>query len=832
MTLHSENPMGALPRSIPLSVVQKTVLIVGDHSGGDGALTTDLETAGLTILRAGNGKEALRYLQQGTPDLIVSDLEIPEMDGLELLGHVRSDRTTRSIPLIFMAPNTRVSDSIRSLGLGADDYLVHPFKSDELLARIRARLERPTIPADELREDRPSGLLSLKTFLTEVEAEQRRVIRLGHSPIVAHIRLKELPDLHRRHGAQVDIALARQVGEFLAVRLRPLDLAARSANGDFLLLLTGRSLAEARHELHDLSRVLVNQPFYADHFVTRITPMVGYAPLARPESAQTILDQANTALEFALPHLDLEPVMFQSEMLKLNPKPRQDLPLAGFFERLRLPLQVVATFAIGWALPFIFYMSTMSASADVSGIVYLVLVAMMFVTASLIWVEGVLSLERIDPPAEPDSPYPPASAIIAAYLPNEAATIVETVECFLKQDYPGSLQVILAYNTPQDLAIEDELRAISARDPRFVMIRVKDSHSKAQNVNAALSLTTGEFTGIFDADHHPDMGSFARAWRWLSTKADVVQGRCLIRNGKASWVAKMVAVEFEQIYAVSHPGRARMHGFGIFGGSNGYWKTDLLRQTRMHGFMMTEDIDSSLRVVEQGGRIISDPWLISRELSPLTFRCLVNQRLRWTQGWLQASARDIWPMMRSKKLTLQQKLGTFHLLAWREVFPWISMQMVPLIAFWSIRAGGIFMLDWLIPIFVFFTLFIMSSGPGQLIFTWHNADPEIKKNKGWFLSYLVMSMFMFAALKNILARVAVVKEVLKERAWRITSRNPFATVEAEAAAFADKAPITLRGYTGPETPPNGSASVRASQNGKDHGPRPSTPPAPPTSRPA
>ena len=115
----------------------------------------------------------------------------------------------------------------------------------------------------------------------------------------------------------------------------------------------------------------------------------------------------------------------------------------------------------------------------------------------------------------------------------------------------------------------------------------------------------------------------------------------------------MVAVEFEQISAVSQPGRARMHGFGIFGGSNGYWKTDLLRQTRMHGFMMTEDIDSSLRVVEQGGRIISDPWLISRELSPLTFRCLVNQRLRWAQGWLQASARDIWPMMRSKKLTLQ-----------------------------------------------------------------------------------------------------------------------------------------------------------------------------------
>jgi len=832
VTLHSENPMGAMPRSVPISAVQKTVLIVGDHSGADGALTTDLETAGLIILRADTGKDALRYLQQATPDLIVSDLEIPEMDGLELLGHVRSDRTTRSIPLIFMAPDTRISDSIRSLSLGADDYLLQPVNSDELLARIRARLERPTTPADQLREDRPSGLLSIKSFLSEVGAEQQRIMRVGQPAIIAHIRLKELPDLHRRHGAQVDIALARQVGEFLSARLRPLDLAARSPDGDFLLMLTGRSTAEARQELHDLSRVLVNAPFYADHFVARVTPVVGYSLLTKSQKAQAVLDEAALALEFALPHLDLEPVMFQPDMLKRYPKRRQTLPIMGVFERLRLPLQVIATFAIGWALPFLFYLSTRSAAVDISGIVYLVLVAMLFVTASLIWVEGVLSLERINPPAEPHSPYPAASAIIAAYLPNEAATIIETVECFLKQDYPGSLQVILAYNTPRDLAIEAELRAISARDPRFVLVRVKDSHSKAQNVNAALSLTTGEFTGIFDADHHPDMGSFARAWRWLSTKADVVQGRCLIRNGKASWVAKMVAVEFEQIYAVSHPGRARMHGFGIFGGSNGYWKTDLLRQTRMHGFMMTEDIDSSLRVIEQGGRIITDPWLISRELSPLTFRCLVNQRLRWAQGWLQASVRDMWPMLRSKKLTVQQKLGTLHLLAWREVFPWISMQMVPLVAFWSVRAGGIFKLDWLVPIFVFFTLFIMATGPGQLIFTWHNADPEIKKNRGWFLYYLVTSLFMFAALKNILARVALIKEVLKERAWRITSRNPFATTEARAGAPADKTLITLQGYTGPETALNGSASVDGYRQPKANGLHPSSPIVRPTSRPA
>ncbi len=182
--------------------------------------------------------------------------------------------------------------------------------------------------------------------------------------------------------------------------------------------------------------------------------------------------------------------------------------------------------------------------------------------------------------------------------------IEDTVAAFLRVQYPGPLQVILAYNTPKDMPeIEERLREIARDNPRFVPMRVTASTSKAQNVNAALPYVTGEMTAVFDADHQPDPESFRRGWRWISHGADVVQGHCFIRNGEASWVAKMVAIEFEQIYAVSHPGRAKLHGFGIFGGSNGYWRTGLLRELRMHGFMLTEDIDSSMRAVVRGRRI-------------------------------------------------------------------------------------------------------------------------------------------------------------------------------------------------------------------------------------
>lgn len=233
----------------------------------------------------------------------------------------------------------------------------------------------------------------------------------------------------------------------------------------------------------------------------------------------------------------------------------------------------------------------------------------------------------------------------------------------------------------------------------------------------------------------------------------------------------MVAIEFEMIYCVSHPGRARLHGFGLFGGSNGFWRADVLREIRLRGSMLTEDIDSSLRAVEAGYKIISDPRLVSRELAPTTLSGLTSQRLRWAQGWYQVAKTRLLPAMRTHKMTLRQKLGLFHLLAWREAFPWLSMLIVPIIAFWMWRAGSIHSVDWFVPLLVWISLFILVTGPGQLIFTWMNADAQARRHPGRFWSYLLMSIVFYAGYKNILARVANIKEAVGERVWRITPRE-------------------------------------------------------------
>jgi cellulose synthase/poly-beta-1,6-N-acetylglucosamine synthase-like glycosyltransferase len=445
---------------------------------------------------------------------------------------------------------------------------------------------------------------------------------------------------------------------------------------------------------------------------------------------------------------------------------------AAWLSRLlrRPSAQVAATTVPGVVLPFVVLTSLDKLGVDLAVPVYLLVMFVLLITACAIWAEGLHALEPTRPPVVPRSPYPPATAVIAAYLPNEAATITDTLRAFLRQDYPADFQVILAYNTPCALPIEDELRLMAATHPRLSLLPVPWSTSKAQNVNAALRVVTGAFVGVFDADHHPTPDAFRRAWHWLSHGADVVQGHCVIRNGADSRVARTVAVEFESMYAVSHTGRAKLHGFALFGGSNGFWRTDVLHATRMRRSMLTEDIDSSIRTLYAGSRLIFDRTLISRELAPETLRALWHQRLRWAQGWFQVSRKHLWAGLRSAALSRRNKLGLGFLLGWREAYPWLSLQMYPLMAFLMWRAGGPSHVDWIAPTFVLTSLYTGSVGAGQTLFAWWMAAPDLRRRPGWFLRYLGLSVF-YGEWKNVVARVAHLRELTGQHNWVVTPRQ-------------------------------------------------------------
>ncbi len=620
--------------------------------------------------------------------------------------------------------------------------------------------------------DQTAGLLSEETFMGEL----RRAIRLAHhggpSGCLAHLGFAEMGRIRQSLGTGAEADLLGQVASAIPPLIGPMDLVGNDPHGHFLILLPQTSAKQARARLEAIGCGIAARIFRTRGRSVRLTATIGFLPFGANVSAERIRFQAERALEYASLQQDLTPTEYDPSLERAEPGAR---PVrAGKREtvrgRLLIPFQLALVGLLSWILPFFAYRGLDSVGLDISYYVYIAVVIALATTAFFIWLEGWVALRRTDPPAEPASPYPPATAIIAAYLPNEAATILETLEAFLRIEYPAPLQIILAYNTPRALPVEQELQELAARDSRFLPLRVEGSTSKPQNVNAALAEVQGEFVGVFDADHQPSPDAFTRAWRRLSDGADVVQGHCVVRNGDASWVARMVAVEFEAIYAVSHPGRSRLHDFAVFGGSNGFWRTEVLRQTRLYSSMLTEDIDSSIRIASYGRKIVFDPGIVSRELAPVSLRHLWNQRVRWAQGWYQVSLRRFWESIRSPSLSIRQKGGIFWLLGWREVYPWIADQMFPLIAFWALKFGGLDKLDWLIPIFVMTTLFTLSVGPGQTLFAYLLGDGDIRRRKGWFWGYLLLSSFFYTEFKNIVARIAQVNEWMRVRRWKVTPR--------------------------------------------------------------
>jgi DNA-binding NarL/FixJ family response regulator len=120
----------------------KKILIVDDDITLRTALTRYLQNRGYSVVDARSGTEALTAVEQNPPDLIVSDVMMPEMDGLEFCRRLRATRSGQLIPFIFLSSRSEVDARIQGHQMGADDYLIKPFEPKELVAKIESQLER------------------------------------------------------------------------------------------------------------------------------------------------------------------------------------------------------------------------------------------------------------------------------------------------------------------------------------------------------------------------------------------------------------------------------------------------------------------------------------------------------------------------------------------------------------------------------------------------------------------------------------------------------------------------------------------------------------------
>lgn len=122
----------------------KLALVVDDEIRITTMMRMNLESEGLRVITATNGREALDHLREEMPDIIILDVMMPGMDGFETLRRIR---TASQVPIIMLTAKDEESDRIKGLELGADDYVGKPFSHRELVSRIKAVLRRHYLPA-------------------------------------------------------------------------------------------------------------------------------------------------------------------------------------------------------------------------------------------------------------------------------------------------------------------------------------------------------------------------------------------------------------------------------------------------------------------------------------------------------------------------------------------------------------------------------------------------------------------------------------------------------------------------------------------------------------
>jgi DNA-binding response OmpR family regulator len=182
-----------MPRTA--SAPERPILVVDDDRKIVALVRAYLEREGYRVVTALDGREALRRFREADPALIVLDLMLPELDGLEVCRAVRRDS---DVPILMLSARSTVADRIRGLERGADDYLPKPFSPAELVVRVKAILRRVPAAPDPVRAASAEGILRHGDLV--VDLGRHEVRRDGELLPLTHLEFRLLASLFAADG--------------------------------------------------------------------------------------------------------------------------------------------------------------------------------------------------------------------------------------------------------------------------------------------------------------------------------------------------------------------------------------------------------------------------------------------------------------------------------------------------------------------------------------------------------------------------------------------------------------------------------------------------------
>jgi diguanylate cyclase (GGDEF)-like protein len=224
---------------------KSNILVVDDNPDKLDLIKAALDLAGYNVTTATDGDEALAAIESYQPDLVITDVMMPRMNGYELAQRIRANPITKFIPVIMQTAAGRRSEDLRRANeVGALGYITDPTDLDLLLARTRTLLEFKAyldVCEEAAFTDHLSGLANRRRFERQLEREVARMERYGHPFSLLMIDIDSFKDLNDTFGHDAGDDAIRRLSKVLREGTRGIDLAARIGGEEFAVLLVETS---------------------------------------------------------------------------------------------------------------------------------------------------------------------------------------------------------------------------------------------------------------------------------------------------------------------------------------------------------------------------------------------------------------------------------------------------------------------------------------------------------------------------------------------------------------------------------------------------------------
>jgi diguanylate cyclase (GGDEF)-like protein len=273
---------------------RSNILVVDDNPDKLSLLETTLRLAGYDVRTANDGEEALSAIESYPPDLIITDVMMPRVNGYELAERIRANPQTRFIPLIMQtAAGHNADDLRRGSEVGALGFITDLTDLDLLLARARTLLDFRAyldVCEEEAFTDHLTGLANRRRFERQLDREVSRTLRYGHPFCLLMLDIDNFKSLNDTFGHTTGDEAIRRIGKVLRAGTRGIDLAARIGGEEFALILAETSL-KGGLEVAERLRVAIGA--MSVPLAGTITASFGVAEC--PSSAQSVPDLLGSA---------------------------------------------------------------------------------------------------------------------------------------------------------------------------------------------------------------------------------------------------------------------------------------------------------------------------------------------------------------------------------------------------------------------------------------------------------------------------------------------------------------------------------------------------------